>query len=117
MAFKTKKEKFAFKIGFKRGKESKSNTSKNSKSNNDKKIKTYSFQAFNSNLDVFNVDAPGYSRAEALKHARKYLKKDPEHTHYEVNISNARADKDKFYRTIRVDRNGGIHDNWEPYYK
>lgn len=32
MAFKTQKEKFAFKIGFKCGKESKSNTSKNFKS-------------------------------------------------------------------------------------
>lgn len=117
MSFLTKKEKLAFKIGFTRGKESVSNNRKRLKSNNVKKLKTYSFQAFNSNCDVFNVDVKGYSREEALKYAKKHLKKDPENKSWDVTISNAKADKNEFFRTITINRKDTIRDNWKRYYK
>ena len=110
MAFKTKKEKTAYKIGLKRGKKLSSKPEKK------KKMKMFSFQAFNSNCDVFNVDVKGYSRKEALDYARKHLKKDPEHKNWDVSISDAKADKDNFFRTVTVHRTGKSSDNWKPYY-
>lgn len=104
MSFLTKKEKIAFKIGFTRGKESVSNNKKKIKSNNIKKLKTYSFQAFNSNCDIFNVDVKGYSREDALNYAKKHLKNDPAHKSWDVTITNAKADKDEYFRTITINR-------------
>ena len=80
------------------------------------KKKSYLFTAFNDNADVFNVEAVGSTRKEALANARRILKRDPEIPDWKVTITEDDANSGS-YRKITVYDTGKIHDNWRPYYR
>lgn len=75
-------------------------------------MKTYCFSAFNSNCDVFNVVVKGRNKNDALKFARKHLKKDPRYKGHSVTISSSKGDTDNYFRILSVDRNGKVSDNF-----
>lgn len=79
-------------------------------------MKTYDFSAFNDNCDVFNVHVKGTSRSDALRRAKKLLKRDPERPFWGIEITNDKADS-SFYRHITIENNGKIFDNWKPFYR
>ena len=112
--FKTKAERRAYAIGRKH--ERKSCIAKKKKSSNLASKKRFGFLAFNDNCDVFNVYAEGYSSADALKNAKKHLKRDPERPFWGVEITNDNANSD-YYRKVSIDSNGSIIDSWRPHYR
>ena len=81
-----------------------------------KPMKEYGFLAFNDNCDVFNVHAKGTSRSDALRRAKKHLKRDPERPFWGVEITNDDMDSN-FYRHVTVEDNGSIFDNWRSHYR
>ena len=115
--FKTKAERRAYAIGrkhqasYKGGKRNIKST-KITKSKN----KLFDFLAFNQNGDVFNVHSEGSSRSNALKNAKRHLKRDPEVPSWGVSITNDKANDD-FYRHIIVKSSGNVHDNWKIHYR
>lgn len=114
MAFKYKSEKKAYRIGLLAGlkkRRLKKQKRKVNKINSNSSLKEYSFQAFNSNCDVFNVVAYGKNRSEALKNAKSKLKKDPSVKSWDVEITNSPGDFDNFYRNVVIDKFGNISDN------
>ncbi len=124
MAFKTKAEKRAFRKGILKGlfgsKKTTKSTKKVSQTKKSKKIKhpvtnlkTFSFQAFNDNCDVFNVVSKGKTREEAQKYAQKMLPHDPSVKGWKVVVTNDKADFEEYARIVDV-TNGKVTDNF-PY--
>ena len=115
MGFKFKSEKKAYRIGLLAGLK-KGTLKKKNKIIFNSSLKKYSFQAFNSNCDIFNVIAYGKNRSEALKNAKSKLKKDPSVKSWNVEITNNSGDFDNYYRYVVIDKFGNISDNM-PYKK
>ena len=110
-------EKASYKRGFFAGlfasKKNKSNK-KSKKAKQPKKL--FGFLAFNQNCDVFNVHSEGTNRSDALKNARKHLKRDPEVPFWGVTITDDKENAD-FYRHVTVDSSGSVFDSWKPHYR
>ena len=109
-------EKKAWKNGFFAGLFS-SKKMKNNKINSVKKTKKeFGFLAFNDNCDVFNVKSYGVDRKDALRNAKKYLKRDPEIPSWGVTITDDKPDSN-YYRHITVYDSGKVSDNWVTRYR
>ncbi len=87
---------------------------KQKQSNKSNGMKTYLFKAFNSNCDIFNVKVKGRNKKEALKYARKHLKKDPGYKGHDVTITGSKGNTNEYFRILNVDRNGKVTDNFPP---
>lgn len=83
---------------------------------NTKPKKLFGFLAFNENCDVFNVHSEGVNRSDALKNAKKHLKRDPEVPSWGVTVTNDKTSED-FYRHVTVKSSGSVVDSWKPHYR
>ena len=103
-------------VGLRKGKRTSSDLRKDKGKKSNEPMKSYDFTAFNDNCDVFNVHIKGTSRSDALRRAKKYLKRDPERPYWGVEITNDKADS-SFYRHITIEDNGKVSDNWKRFYR
>lgn len=82
----------------------------------EKTKKEFGFLAFNDNCDVFNVLSYGSDREDALRNAKKHLKRDPEIPCWGVTITNDKPDSN-YYRNVTVFNSGKVSDSWYPNYR
>lgn len=81
-----------------------------------KSKKEFGFLAFNDNCDVFNVKSYGFDREDALRNAKKHLKRDPELPCWGVTITKDKSNPD-YYRHVTVYNSGKVVDDWAPNYR
>ena len=109
-------EKRSWKRGFFAGLFSSRKRTSNKNNSVKKTKKEFGFLAFNDNCDIFNVKSFGYDRKDALRNAKKHLKRDPEIPSWGVTITNDIPDSN-YFRHVTVYDSGKVSDSWVSHYK
>ena len=109
MGFKTSKEKKAFRIGLFSGLRKKKSL-KNNKSKG--KNKTFLFQAFDYNCDIFNVSVKGKNRESARKYAQNVLNKDKYYKNQDVVVTKTPGNTDEYFVVLNIDKDGKVNSNF-----